>query len=178
MIPLMLFAFLCRWDECESVDVFWIGGSVFIFGWLLRIWAQMHIGYRLGQPKRLATTGPYAFVRNPLYIANTMILLGLIIQMELLWFIPVVCLWCYTVYSMTVRYEEDRLLMRYGGAYKEYMKMVSRWIPKISNCNAYKENIFGNWKNLLFPSLRLELHDLLLLALPFFKELLPIFHHI
>jgi protein-S-isoprenylcysteine O-methyltransferase Ste14 len=130
MVPFVAFAFLCTYGEIEEdAVVFGASGLLFAMGLALRVWAQVHIRRRLGREVSLTTSGPYAFTRNPLYIGNTIILVALTIMSELLWFAPVMLLWCALVYNLAVRYEESHLRQRFGAAYEEYMRTVPRWVP-------------------------------------------------
>jgi protein-S-isoprenylcysteine O-methyltransferase Ste14 len=104
--------------------------SIFILGLALRIWAQQHLHYRLKVHKGLTMTGPYSFVRNPVYIGNTLICLGATVCSELLWLAAGMLLYCFVIYSLVIRYEESHLLERYGELYLTYMSEVPRWFPK------------------------------------------------
>lgn len=164
MAPPVLFMILCRIGEVErGWVIFPIGIAVFAAGVLLRIWAQIHLHYRLKQRKVLTTTGPYVFVRNPIYIANTVLLLSLGIVSELVWFIPLMLLWCIFVYGRVVAYEEMHLFDKYGKAYADYVEQTPRWIPKVQSP---KSNASLNTRPFLWPSILAELHCVLLL-LPF-----------
>ena len=105
-LPLMiaLFSFVY---ETEVDWLIWpLGGSVFFLGLVLRIWSQQHLHYRLKVKKRLTTTGPYSFVRNPAYVGNTLMYLGAIVTSELLWLAPIALFYCFSIYSLVVHYEE------------------------------------------------------------------------
>lgn len=169
MVPLVLTMVLCTWRETErDALIVLLGGAVFLAGGLLRLWAQMHLHYRLSIEKKLTTTGPYARTRNPVYIGNTLILLGLCVASELLWLCPLVLLYCSVVYAFVVRYEEVHLATKYGAPYREYLRRVPRWLPlrKLS-AGAAGRNAWA----FLRPSIRSELHVVLFLALPLLKEL-------
>ena len=117
--------------ETEAGHVTWpLGVAVVALGVALRVWAQMHIRFRLKEHRHLATTGPYALCRNPLYIANTLICAGCAVASELLWVVPVTVAWCFVLYSLVVRQEEARLLHKYGKPYRDYLSSVPRWVPR------------------------------------------------
>lgn len=165
MVPPMLFCALVFVGEYENdAVVFGVGGAVFAVGLAIRVWSQIHLHYRLRVRKVLTTSGPYAFVRNPIYIGNTIILLGLTVMSELLWFIPVTLIWAGVVYAFVVRYEEAHLLNKYGAAYATYLDRVPRWIPVVP-VDGYVAQT-GVVRQFFCRSVRAELHCFLLI-LPF-----------
>ena len=170
MVPPLLFTVLCTWGELENeVLVLGLGGGVFLSGWLLRLWSQVHVKYRLRVRKVLTTGGPYACVRNPIYIGNMLIFLGFTMMAELFWFLPIVLLYCVIVYSLVVRYEESHLSRKYGGAYREYLSRVPRWLPRLP----YRWQVpAAENRSLLFPSLASEVHVFVLLLPAIAKDLL------
>jgi protein-S-isoprenylcysteine O-methyltransferase Ste14 len=130
IIPPFIFALFCVSSETEMEGLTWpLGVSLFLLGLSLRVWAQQHVHYRLKVKKYLTTTGPYAFVRNPIYIGNLLICSGLIISSELLWFAPIAFFYCFGIYSLVVRYEEGHLLEKFGENYRKYLSEVPRWFP-------------------------------------------------
>jgi protein-S-isoprenylcysteine O-methyltransferase Ste14 len=153
--------------ETESELIWPIGGLLFLCGFALRIWAQQHLHYRIEVHKVLTTTGPYAYVRNPIYIGNILILLAATVMSELLWFLPITFLYSFTVYSLVIGYEEAHLLEKYGEPYQHYLKRVPRWIPK--GLPPLKD--FGLTTPYLPQSLLAEIHCLLLPLPLILKEL-------
>lgn len=128
--PPFIFALFCFSSETEMDCLIWpLGVSLFLSGLLLRVWAQQHLHYRLFK-KYLTTTGPYSFVRNPIYVGNLLICLGLVISSELLWFAPIAFFYCFGIYSFVVRYEEGHLLEKYGEDYRKYLLEIPRWWPQ------------------------------------------------
>jgi len=171
MAPPLVLCLLSTHFECEiDLLVFPLAGTLFATGLLLRVWAQMHLHYRLKVHKVMTTSGPYAYVRNPIYIANTLILAGCVAMSELIWFVPVMLIWCAFIYSMVVRYEESHLIEKYGEQYAEYLKRVPRWWPAFLRPGLKGRS--SRATRYLFPSILAEAHNLLFL-LPFIaKELI------
>lgn len=130
MVPPLLF---CLFASVGSVEhdavVLPLGFAVFFVGVVIRFWAQLHLHYRLRVRKTLTTTGPYAWTRNPIYIGNTAVVLGLCIFSEVVYFLPVMLVWAVVLYNLVIRYEEAHLLTKYGKPYFEYMQQVARWVP-------------------------------------------------
>ncbi len=129
---IMLFVF---YKEYDNHYLIWpLGISLIIGAGLLRMWAQAHIRNReiLKTKRVLTTTGPYRFVRNPLYISNILILAGAAMLSELIWFLPFVLIYSGIIYGFVAWREEIRLEEKYGEDYLKYEKEVPRWIPRIS----------------------------------------------
>ncbi|MCK5863293.1 MAG: isoprenylcysteine carboxylmethyltransferase family protein, partial [Candidatus Hydrogenedentes bacterium] len=144
---------------------------IFGIGVLIRVWAQIHLHYRLKIHKILTTTGPYIYVRNPIYIANTIMLLGTTVLSELIWFLPVMFLWCIVIYSFVIRREEIHLLGKYGNPYSEYLRTTPRWIPAAGRINE-KYSTQNQMTRFLWPSILAEVHCLLWLIPLIAKEIL------
>lgn len=160
--------------ETEIDGLIWpLGASVFLLGFVFRVWAQQHLRHHLKVPRHLVTTGPYLLVRNPLYIGNILMCLGITIVSELLWLVPIALLWCLGVYSLAVRYEEGRLLGRYGQSYRRYMLEVPRWFPRTLR---FRNMVLIN--EYFRTSIVAELHCLFILLPYIFKEVVsPWFEH-
>lgn len=169
MVPPVLFLLVTSLGETEWDGLLWpLGLFIFGCGVAVRVWAQMHLHYRLRVHKVLTTTGPYAYVRNPIYLANTTMLLGLTVTSGLLWFLPIMLLWCMAVYGMVVRREEAHLLGKYGEPYAEFLRTVPRWVPGSRRGQDEKPH---QTRGYLVPSLVAELHCLLWLVPLVGKEL-------
>jgi protein-S-isoprenylcysteine O-methyltransferase Ste14 len=111
-----------------------LGAAITAGGEFLRIWGVHHIGAisrtrseRLGP---LVASGPFAYVRNPLYLGNIALWVGFALTARLVWLAPVVGALLGLEYHAIVRWEERLLEARLAGAYREYAAMVPRWLPK------------------------------------------------
>ena len=81
-------------------------------------------------PRPLVVRGLYRHVRNPMYLAVTLILLG---EAALLHSRDLVIYWaCFFVAAnvFVIAYEEPYLRARFGAAYEAYTRDVGRWIPR------------------------------------------------
>lgn len=107
-----------------------LGVALVLVGSALRAWGTLHNRYAQGERKALATGGPYSWSRNPLYVANTLVMLGGFAASGFLPLLPAALLWCAGVYGLTIRHEERRLHEKYGTAYAAYCARVGRWLPK------------------------------------------------
>lgn len=113
-----------------------IAGGIVItaLGEAVRLWAVRHIGAvsrtrsdRLGP---LVATGPFAHVRNPLYIGNIALWIGFALTARLVWLAVVAAVLLALEYHAIVRWEERLLEARVGDAYREYASRVPRWVPR------------------------------------------------
>lgn len=166
-IPLVASVF-CTWHESENAPFVWAAAIVvFAMGLAIRIWAQQYLHFRLAMKMVLTTGGPYSLVRNPIYIGNTLICLGVTIASKLLWMVPITLLMCLVVFKYVVRYEEAYLIDRYGDEYRAYQQQVPRWVPRFPH-SAQKL-----WApHYLGRSVKTELYNLLFLIPAILKEVL------
>ena len=106
-------------------SVLW-GFSIALLGEAVRTWASGTIV----KNRELATEGPYALVRNPLYAGNFLIGLGVAVMGGRWWFPVLLAVFFVPVYRALVLKEEKRLLERFGDAFREYCEQVPRFVPR------------------------------------------------
>lgn len=81
-----------------------------------------------GGATTLCTGGPFHFSRNPIYVGDWLILLGVTLLLRTAWplvFAPLV--WVILRYGV-IRHEEAHLEARFGDAYRAYRSRVRRWV--------------------------------------------------
>ncbi len=81
-------------------------------------------------PRRFVAAGPYRLVRNPIYIAALLVVLGeawLFMSASLLVYAAAMAA---VFHLFVIGYEEPTLHRRFGDAYAGYARTVSRWIPR------------------------------------------------
>jgi protein-S-isoprenylcysteine O-methyltransferase Ste14 len=104
-----------------------LGLTPILAGLALRIWACGH----LVKNKRLTTTGPYAYVKNPLYVGTILITAGFCVLAQPL-LVPIVFVGFYAYYMPRKRkIEGDRLRKIYGEAYERFEKAVPDLLPRL-----------------------------------------------
>jgi protein-S-isoprenylcysteine O-methyltransferase Ste14 len=112
-----------------------IGFAVFVLGLLFAVWARIYIGRNWGTPMsqkvdpELVTTGPYRYVRHPIYSGIIFGMIGTAIAISLSWFVAVVLLGAYFIYSATV--EERNLAHHFPATYPAYKRSTKMLIPFI-----------------------------------------------
>ncbi len=78
--------------------------------------------------EHLVTTGPFSFTRNPIYLANTMLVFGAGLIAGISWFIPLGIFAAFLTQKLAIEREERHLEVRFGKKYRDYAKRVRRWI--------------------------------------------------
>ncbi|MFO7975671.1 MAG: methyltransferase domain-containing protein [Candidatus Hydrogenedentota bacterium] len=124
---------VCLFVDVDSVEmdnvVLPLGAAIYAVGVGLRAWAQMHRDYCMITRKPFATTGPYRWVRNPLYLGNLAIIAGLAVFAETIYLAPLVLAVSAALYGVSAKREETRFERLCGREYREYRNAVRGWIP-------------------------------------------------
>jgi len=103
------------------------GGIVAVFGLFIRGAASGHL--RKGQ--QLATTGPYARVRNPLYLGSAFLAAGFVIAGASWWAATLVAAYFGIFYPAVMRNEEADLRASFGAPFDEYAAHVPLFFPRL-----------------------------------------------
>ncbi|MGH7718906.1 MAG: methyltransferase family protein [Gemmatimonadaceae bacterium] len=115
----------------------YVGPPLIALGVILMVWCWGAFAVRgrgtpapFDPPRRLVVAGPYRYVRNPMYIAGLLVLLGqgVIFGARQLFLYAVGFL--VVTHLFVVLYEERTLARRFGAEYDEYRAAVGRWIPR------------------------------------------------
>lgn len=76
----------------------------------------------------LVTRGPFSFTRNPIYLGNTMLLVGIGLVTGIFWFLLLAPIAAFTTQKLAIEREEKHLEARFGKKWRDYAKKVRRWI--------------------------------------------------
>jgi protein-S-isoprenylcysteine O-methyltransferase Ste14 len=133
-IPLALILLLVRKGQTDGKFIVVLGVLLVLAGQVLRLWAVRHIGTisrtRTTRYGPLMTAGPYAVVRNPLYVGNWLLWTGFALWSRLLWMIPVAWLVFFIQYRAIARWEASFIRSKYTIAYDQYARQVRAWVPR------------------------------------------------
>jgi protein-S-isoprenylcysteine O-methyltransferase Ste14 len=154
-LPIVALLLIIPAPEHMSARVLWTGMAVIASGEWLRLWAIRHIGAisrtrseRLGP---LVSTGPFAWVRNPLYIGNVLLWAGFTMSAGFPVLVPLVVGVLAVEYHAMVRWEEGLLESRLGEAYRAYARRVRRWFPSRAPSDERREGVGRfSWRETLF----------------------------
>jgi protein-S-isoprenylcysteine O-methyltransferase Ste14 len=104
-----------------------IGAGISIVGLLIRAWASGHIR----KNSALATSGPYAYTRNPLYFGSFILGLGFTVgagRWQLAVLFAVLFL---GIYWPVMRVESATMGQRFGEEFRDYSRAVPLFLPRL-----------------------------------------------
>ncbi len=119
-VLLIAFAWLSR-PSLFSLEA---GLPISILGLLLRGWAAGH----LAKNQDLATAGPFAYVRNPLYLGTLITAAGLVVAAREFWLALLFAAAFVLVYLPVIELEEQHLRTIFPG-YTAYADKIHRFLP-------------------------------------------------
>jgi len=122
LLLMPLYAVLARPDRAG----FWIGAALAVAGLAVRLFASGFIV----KNRELATDGPYALVRHPLYTGNLLVLVGFTFASGLWWALALSALFWFFFYPPAVEYEDRKLRARFGDEWEAWSGDVPAVIPR------------------------------------------------
>src|SRR5262249_3409523 len=81
-----------------------------------------------GMPDHLVTNGPFAITRNPIYLANTLLMIGVGLIFGIVWFLALAVVAAFATQKVAIEREEKVLAEKFGKRYRDYAKRIRRWI--------------------------------------------------
>lgn len=114
----------------QAVIVIALGAALYI--WCVCLFAVVGRGTPgpWDAPRRVVAAGPYRWVRNPIYLAALLVVLGeawLFLSLPLVLYAAALAI---SFHLLVTGYEEPMLRRRFGDTYVEYVRTVPRWIPR------------------------------------------------
>ena len=110
---------------CIGLGVVLLAACIFEFAWSGRGTLSP-----ADPPRHLVVRGLYRYVRNPMYLSVTMILLGEALVVHSVALTIYWAIWFAAANIFVLCYEEPALRRRFGSSYNEYTQQVRRWIPR------------------------------------------------
>lgn len=141
LVAILLYAIQPAWLSWASLPLRlwlrWVGVGIALLGFALLQWAQNTLGKnwsdtpRMIKEQALITSGPYQFIRHPIYTAFLLILGStLFISANGLIGIAWIGMTVLEVASR-VRFEENLMLEYFGEQYHEYIQRTGKLFPKL-----------------------------------------------
>ena len=141
-IGLILAIILARPD----LTSFLTGLGVCLLGLLIRTWSAGH----LRKEKELAISGPYQYSRNPLYLGNFVIGIGVVIASRSWWVLGFFAAYFLLFYPLAIKREMERMKELFPDEYDEYKKKAPLFFPSGKAFSFGEKNEFSwklFWKN-------------------------------
>jgi protein-S-isoprenylcysteine O-methyltransferase Ste14 len=107
--------------------------GTFFLGWSILEFARSGRGTLspVDPPRSLVVRGPYRYVRNPMYLSVTLIVLGEVLLTRSRGLLIYWVLWFAAVNLFVLGYEEPYLRSQFGTTYERYFAEVGRWLPRL-----------------------------------------------
>lgn len=111
-----------------------IGGAICAVGVTFDLWAALTLWRQHTNilPHRaadkLVTGGPFSLSRNPIYVANTIALIGLGLALANIWLLAGAFVAAIFVHDLAILREEQHLAQKFGASWLDYAKKVPRWL--------------------------------------------------
>jgi protein-S-isoprenylcysteine O-methyltransferase Ste14 len=115
-----------------------VGSVIVLVGTAARLYAS---GYIL-KNHELATTGPYALVRHPLYTGNILIIVGFSAASAVWWTALVALGFFWFYYPTAIEYEDRKLHRLFGERWKDWSKRVPALVPRLAGHSGLSD---GSW---------------------------------
>lgn len=116
-----------------------VGFAIVLLGEAIRFWGVSIAGSETRTTGTvggtyLITNGPFAYVRNPLYVGNMVMYAGIgVMSLALFpWLVIGACVWFFIQYYLIVTKEEEYLAERFGNEYEHYRRNVRRFLPRLT----------------------------------------------
>lgn len=79
-------------------------------------------------PKSIITIGPYKYSRNPIYVADAIILLGYALTLGSVLSFTLIPAFAWVIHTRFINGEEANIRIEFGESYEEYCRQTRRWI--------------------------------------------------
>ncbi|MFW6124144.1 MAG: methyltransferase family protein [Acidobacteriota bacterium] len=103
-----------------------LGFLISLLGLFLRTWACGHIQ----KEEKLSVSGPYRYTRNPLYLGNLIIGIGIIAGSRSWWVFGIFCFYFLIFYPVVIDIEKQKMEKLFPKQYKNFKK-VPLFIPNL-----------------------------------------------
>lgn len=125
-----------RWGDAGVHSAAWVVALLAFAGWVIRVWGSSYLSSGIVWSDAVRTgalrvSGPYRYVRNPLYLGNVLLAVGIAMLGPPPAAVLVVMGNIIFVYRL-ISIEERSLLKAHGQAYENYRKTVPRLLPRLS----------------------------------------------
>jgi len=127
-VPLgFAFAVIYLWPARPTLASLVVGAALVVPGLIVRALASGHVQ----KNEQLATSGPYAYTRNPLYLGSLILAVGFGLAARSWWIATGIVLMFFAIYWPVIRAEEEFLRQKFP-QYAVYAGQVPRLFPRLT----------------------------------------------
>jgi protein-S-isoprenylcysteine O-methyltransferase Ste14 len=136
---LVIYAINSPWLEVLRVPLpdwlRWIGGVIGAASLAFYAWSRATLGKEWSSPLQvrehhhLVTTGPYAWVRHPIYLSLIVFMTGIAL-IAANWFLVLFLIISIVDLGLRIPKEERMMIDEFGGEYEAYMQRTGRLLPR------------------------------------------------
>jgi len=141
------------WQSDLQLTLAIVGLLLALLGESLRLWGVRSAGGRTRTrtvgAKELCTWGPFAHVRNPLYIGNALIYIGMLLFAGGRFLFPLILftlVYLIFQYGMIISLEEETLTQLFGTSYLTYKANVPRLVPRLRSWGTPGQGKYLPWR--------------------------------
>jgi protein-S-isoprenylcysteine O-methyltransferase Ste14 len=118
------------WTVGPGIVLMWIGAGLALVSLATFVVLGRGTPAPFDPPRKFVATGPYRWVRNPMYAGVFLVLVGYALCTSSVAALLVAFAMLGAAHLFTVFYEEPSLRRRFGSSYEEYVRSTPRWLPR------------------------------------------------
>jgi protein-S-isoprenylcysteine O-methyltransferase Ste14 len=103
---------------------------------------RLHASGFVMKNKELATVGPYALMRHPLYTGNILLIIGFALANSTWWAFPLALLFFWFYYPTAIEYEDRKLHSFFGEQWEQWSARTPALVPNLGNLGGL---FAGSW---------------------------------
>jgi protein-S-isoprenylcysteine O-methyltransferase Ste14 len=130
--------------EPKGMVLFSVGAFFVFLGTATRLWSSGHIM----KNKALATTGPYGYVRHPLYVGNITLGFGFALASGLWWSFLLFFAILMVFYPPAIQREDEKLHRRFKQEWEQWRERTRALIPRLTPYNPAEPGGWSLWQSL------------------------------
>lgn len=127
-LAIILFLFYALIASPPAQVISLLAAVCVIVGELIRVWAAGVVV----KNEQLATSGPYSYVRHPLYVGNILGVTGMTVISGTWWAYVITALFFWMFYPTTIRYEDGKLENMFGEPWRQWGAEVRALVPRLT----------------------------------------------
>jgi len=144
LVPGLLMGYFPYLVSTNDIELITLGSFryfafiLWVIGWVMMLWCFWNFTFNgkgtpapIDPPRELVAVGLYQYVRNPMYVAGIIALVGWALWSPSLPLILAPFIFFIAAHLFVTLYEEPTLRKKFGTSYEDFYKRVPRWFPRL-----------------------------------------------